>query len=98
MLHQSELPKNLWAEAIHFAIWLKNRTSTRALGNTTPYERLYGQKPNLANVPEWGQQVWFTTLLALSYMHERYKLEARHKRGLTHWREDSRRKEGGVGR
>jgi hypothetical protein len=58
MLHQSELPQNLWAEAIHFAIWLKNQTFTRALGNMTLYERLYGRKLNLTNVPKWGQQVW----------------------------------------
>jgi hypothetical protein len=58
MLHQANLPKSLWAEAIQYAVWLKNRTSTKALGNVTPYERLYGEKPNLANVPEWGQNVW----------------------------------------
>jgi len=38
MLHEAELPKNLWAEAIRFAVWLKNRTSTKAIGNVTPYE------------------------------------------------------------
>jgi len=54
ILHQAGLPKNLWAEAINFAMWLKNRTSTKALGNSTPFERLYGEKPNLAKVPEWG--------------------------------------------
>jgi transposase InsO family protein len=58
LLHQADLPKNLWAEAIKFAVWLKNRTSTKTLGNVTPYERLYGQKPNLSGVPEWGQSVW----------------------------------------
>jgi hypothetical protein len=58
MLHQAKLPKNLWAKAIQFAVWLKNRASTRALGNITPYECLYGQKPNLANIPEWGQTIW----------------------------------------
>ena len=58
LLHQADLPKNLWAEAIKFAVWLKNRTSTKALGNVTPYERLYGQKPNLSHVPEWGQFMW----------------------------------------
>ena len=58
MLHQADLPKNLWAEAILHAIWLKNRTSTKALGNITPYEWLYRLKPNLAPVPEWGQYVW----------------------------------------
>ena len=58
MLHASGLPKNLWGEAINHAVWLKNRASTRALGKVTPFERLYGQKPNLGGVPEWGQRVW----------------------------------------
>ena len=58
MLHYAELPKNLWGEAILFAVWLKNRTSTRALGNVTPFERLYGEKPDLGGVPEWGQRIW----------------------------------------
>jgi hypothetical protein len=58
ILHHSQLPSALWGEAIMFAIWLKNRTSTRALGNTTPYERLYKSKPDLSGVPEWGQKVW----------------------------------------
>ena len=58
MLHHAQLSKNLWGEAIMFAVWLKNRTSTRALGNVTPFERLYGSKPDLGGVPEWGQRVW----------------------------------------
>ena len=59
ILHHADLPKNLWYEAIRFAVWLKNRTSTRALGNhTTPYEKLFGNKPVLSGVPEWGQTVW----------------------------------------
>jgi hypothetical protein len=59
MLHYSDLPKNLWAECLRFAVWLKNRASTRSLGNnTTPYEKLYGEKPDLSGVPEWGQTIW----------------------------------------
>ena len=58
LLHQADLLKNLWVEAIKFAVWLKNCTSTKAVGNVTPYEQLYGQKPNLSGVPEWGQFVW----------------------------------------
>jgi hypothetical protein len=59
MLHHSGLPKNLWAEAVRHAVWLKNRSSTRALGNdTTPYERLYGNKPDLSSIPPWGQTSW----------------------------------------
>src|SRR6266702_235840 len=62
MLHQADLPKNLWAEVINFAVWLKNCTSTKALGNITPYEWLYGQKLNLGNILEWGQHVWVHSL------------------------------------
>ena len=58
MLHQAELLKYLWAKAIRHAVWLKNRTSTKAIGKTTPYEHLYNRKPNLSNLPEWGQSVW----------------------------------------
>jgi len=58
MLHHSGLPKFLWGEAILHAVWLKNRTSTRALKNLTPFEALTGKKPDLSNLPEWGMKVW----------------------------------------
>jgi len=57
-MHHTQLPKSLWGEAIMFAVWLKNCTLTRALGNVTPFEKLYGKKPDLSRVPEWGQHVW----------------------------------------
>ena len=60
-LIQSGLPQALWAEAANHAIWVKNRSLTKVLGNVTPLERLTGQKPNLAGVLEWGQQVWVHT-------------------------------------
>jgi hypothetical protein len=58
LLYSSGLPKFLWGEAIHFAVWLKNHTSTHALSNVTPYKHLHREKPNLAGLPEWGQHVW----------------------------------------
>ena len=58
MLHHSGLPKFLWGEAILHAVWLKNRTSTRALKNLTLFEVLTRKKPNLSNLPEWGTKVW----------------------------------------
>jgi gag-pre-integrase-like protein len=58
MLHSADLPKNLWGKTIHHAVWLKNRTSTKALGNKTPFEKLFGDKPSFAHIPEWGQKVW----------------------------------------
>jgi len=57
-LIQSGLPKSLWVEAVNFVIWVKNRTTTKVLSDVTPHKKLTGQKPNLAGVPEWGQQVW----------------------------------------
>jgi transposase InsO family protein len=52
IVHHSGLPKTLWGEAVNFAMWLKNRTSTHILGDTTPYEHLHREKPNLAGLPE----------------------------------------------
>ena len=60
-LIQSGLPKFLWLEAANHAIWVKNQSLTKVLGNAMPLECLTGQKPNLAGVLEWGQQVWVHT-------------------------------------
>ena len=38
LVHQSRLPKTLWAEALLYTVWLKNCMSTHALGTVTPYE------------------------------------------------------------
>ena len=60
-LIQSGLPKFLWLEAANHAIWVKNQSLTKVLGNSTPLEHLTGQKPNLAGMPEWRQRVWIHT-------------------------------------
>ena len=57
MLHDSDLPKFLWAEAAAHAVYLKNRTWTRTIGDTTPFEILNGKKPNLKNLQPWGCKV-----------------------------------------
>ena len=58
-LHSSALPKFLWGEAVKHVVWLKNRMATHALLNgKTPYKMLYGKKPNLAGLREWGTKVW----------------------------------------
>ena len=57
MLHDSGSPHFLWAEATQHAVYLKNRTWTRTLGDTTPYEILTGKKPDLSNVHPWGCKV-----------------------------------------
>lgn len=59
MLHDSGLPRFLWGEAISHAVYLKNRTPTKALpDDTTPYEAVTGKKPDLRHLRVWGSKVW----------------------------------------
>ena len=50
--NQSE--RKMWAEAFSTATYVHNRTPTRALGGKTPYEMLYGVKPNVAHLRAFG--------------------------------------------
>jgi hypothetical protein len=65
MLIASELPGSLWGEAVMHATWLKNRVSTCALPNKTPFEAATGQKPNLGNIHEFSCQA-FVHISAIS--------------------------------
>ncbi|KAJ2970742.1 hypothetical protein NUW54_g12664 [Trametes sanguinea] len=58
MLIEAGLPRSLWGEAVLHATWLKNRTSTKALGGRTPFEAATGSPPDLRGVPIWGSKVW----------------------------------------
>ena len=58
ILHASGLPKNLWREALMHVVWVENRSATRSLDRKTPYEMLYGKKPDLENLPTWGVKCW----------------------------------------
>src|SRR5258707_2041941 len=58
MLHASGLPMSLWGEAVRHAVWLKNRTSTKALKGKTPLEAARTCRPNLSMIREWGCKVW----------------------------------------
>ena len=58
LLHASGLPKNLWAEAARHVVWLLNRTTTKAVEGMTPYEAVFGKKPNLGDLREWGEKVY----------------------------------------
>jgi len=56
--HGSGLPKSLWGKVLYHAVWLKNRTTTRALDGRTPFEALYSCPPNLSCLRSWGCHVW----------------------------------------
>jgi Reverse transcriptase (RNA-dependent DNA polymerase) len=61
LLHASGLPKFLWGEAAWHIVWLMNHTFTKAVDGKTPYEAVFGRKPNLQRVREWGEKVWVRT-------------------------------------
>jgi hypothetical protein len=53
--------EKLWPEAYEHAIWLKNRSPTRALKNkVTPWESVYGHQPNLDREKIWGSRAYVT--------------------------------------
>ena len=54
MLHEKELPKELWAEAANTAVFLLNRLPTRVLHKKTPFEGWFGYKPDLQNLKIFG--------------------------------------------
>jgi hypothetical protein len=70
MLMAAQLPKNLWPETIHHAVWIKNCTSTRALNGRTPYEALNNVKPDLTDLLEWGAWVYVLKMNAGKLDHK----------------------------
>jgi len=54
MLTDANLSKNYWAEAANTAIYLKNRSPTKALVNSTPEEKWTGKKVDLNHLKVFG--------------------------------------------
>nr|GEZ49513.1 hypothetical protein [Tanacetum cinerariifolium] len=54
MLKSMEVPDTLWGEAVRQAVYIQNRVPTKTLGDTTPYERWSGKKPNLEHLRVFG--------------------------------------------
>jgi len=50
IIAETGLPKALWAELARTVTYLKNRSPTRSLKGMTPYEALYGEKPDLSHL------------------------------------------------
>jgi hypothetical protein len=58
MLLEKNLPQTLWAEAISHAVYIRNRSPTRALPAMTPIEAWTGKKPDLSHLREFGSDVY----------------------------------------
>ena len=57
MLLDAKLSKKLWAEAIATAVYLKNRSPTKAL-KTTPYEAWHGTTPKVDHLRVFGSDAY----------------------------------------
>lgn len=58
MMHAKKLPQKYWAEAVSTAVYLLNRTPTRALDSQTPYEALTGSRPCVDHIKTFGCLVY----------------------------------------
>jgi hypothetical protein len=58
MLTAAKLPEFLWEPALEHAAYLCNRSFTTFLPSTTPFEKWFGHKPNVAHLCEFGAPVW----------------------------------------
>ena len=54
MLVDAKLPHKFWAEALSTAVYLKNRSPTKALKNMTPYEAWTKEKPKVEHLRVFG--------------------------------------------
>ena len=50
MLHDSGLPKDLWAKVFNMVTYIRNRLPMSALKGYMPYEMVYDVKPDLVNL------------------------------------------------
>jgi hypothetical protein len=54
MIYRAGLPLDFWAEACSTAVYIHNRSPTTALKDKTPYECLFGRKPDISNLRVFG--------------------------------------------
>jgi transposase InsO family protein len=54
LLFAKNLPLRLWGEALSHAVFLKNRSPTRSLPSSTPFQVWFGFPPNLSDLHVFG--------------------------------------------
>ena len=54
MLKAKNLPRELWGEAVSTAVYILNRTSSKALQGQTPHEKWTGRKPSVDHLRAFG--------------------------------------------
>jgi hypothetical protein len=54
MLKDRKLSINLWEEAMKVIVYVENRIIHKEMRKTTPYEILFGMRPNVSNLRIFG--------------------------------------------
>ena len=54
MLADAHLPHKFWAEALSTAVYLRNRSPTKAVSHKTPYEAWMAKKPSFSHLWVFG--------------------------------------------
>ena len=54
MISDAKLPQKFWAEALSTAVYLRNRSPTKAVTGMTPYEAWSGEKPGVGHLRAFG--------------------------------------------
>lgn len=75
MIHAKQMNPKIWAEAVHTAVFVLNRTGTSTVKGSTPYELWYGKPAQIDHFRIFGSEV---------YVHvpkqKRSKLDAKAKK------------------
>lgn len=54
MLHRASMPAYMWGAAVLAAVYLENRTVSKACGGKTPFEALSGKAPSVGHLRVFG--------------------------------------------
>jgi hypothetical protein len=54
LLKQRGMPAVFWGEVVVMAVYILNRSPTKALNDRTPYEAWYGRKPAVSHLWVFG--------------------------------------------
>jgi transposase InsO family protein len=59
LLSEANLPREYWAEALSVCNYVRNRTLAAGTGTATPYELMYGGKPDVSNLRVFGCAAYY---------------------------------------
>lgn len=77
MIHNKNLTKRFWADAINTAAYVINRSGTSSINDKTPYELYFNEKPIITNLQIFGSEVY-----AHISKEKTLKWERKSKKGL----------------